>query len=117
MAFVSDAVADNGDLVVESNETDIFLVNSGAIVVIVEVVGAVDTTAERTVLKLGLHLVCSFNGIHLGDVVTSVGDSFAVFTLLALSGRRPRAITANIDILANTIHVVESFVVHARSVD
>lgn len=102
---------------VESNETDIFLINSGAIVVIVEVVGAVDTAADRTVLKLSLHLVCSSDGIHLRDVVTSIGDSFAVFTLLALSGRRPRAVTANIDILANAIHIVKSLVVHARGVD
>ena len=117
------AVADDGDLVVDHvprlSLLRVDTVIDAEIVGGLEGVGGVDTAAHRSVgSKLSLHLISTSDIIVLADVVASVlNGNAAVEAILTLSGRRPCAVTADVDVSANIHLIVVGLIVSARSVD
>jgi len=119
LAFSSDAVTNNRDLVVEQNEMDLLRVNGSSIVIPLEVVGDVNTTRDGTVLELSFHLVGSLDIPVLANVVANVrSDSCTVCkTVITYSRRRSVAVAADIDCGTRASNIVVSNIVHARRVD
>ena len=103
---------------VEQDEADLLAVDRRAVIVVLKVVGDVDTARNRAVLELSLHLVGALHVVILTDVITShVSDgSASVKTAFARRRRRPGTVTANIDVLADAFDIVKGLVVGARSV-
>ena len=122
-AVIGNTVADDGNLVVDHiprlSLLGVDTVIDAEIVVELEGVSGVDTAAHRTVgSKLSLHLVSTSDVVVLADVVASVLNGDASFdTRLTLSGRRPCAVTADVDVSANIILIVIGLVICARSMD
>ena len=118
------AVTNDGDLVVDHGEADVLRVDVVALslgdanVFCLEFVSGMNTTRDGTVLEeLGHHLVLAGDGVVLADVVLLVLDSGAVLHAgLALGGRRPGAVTADIDVSAHAVNQVEGGVLLARGV-
>lgn len=68
--------------------------------------------------KLGLHLSDAFDTVVLRDVVLGSRHSLAlVKAILAYSGRRSLAISANVDGLADVVLQIKSDVLFARRID
>ena len=112
------AVASDRDLVVDEREADLLGVDVGAIVVVLEVLGGVDTARDGAVsVELSLHLVDAGKRVVLADVVLLVldGDA-AIEASLANRGRRPGAVTADVNVLAHVVDEVVSGVLLARRV-
>jgi len=122
-AVLHHSVADDGDLVVDHiprlSLLGVDTVIDAEIVVVLEIIGSVDTAAHRTVgSKFSLHLVSTFDVVVLTDVVAGVlNGNAAFFTRLTLSGRRPCAVTAYVDGSANIFLIVVGLIICARSVD
>ena len=103
---------------VDEREADLLGVDVGAIVVVLEVLGGVDTARDGAVsVELSLHLVDAGKRVVLADVVLLVldGDA-AIEASLANRGRRPGAVTADVNVLAHVVDEVVSGVLLARRV-
>ena len=118
LAFLGHTVSHDRDLVIEEQEFDIILVNA-AIVVVIEVVGSVDTAGDGAVLELGLHHLSTLHVVIFADVVAvHVSDGGASLdATFSNRGRGSSAVTAHIDGLAAAIDIVVSLVVSAATMD
>lgn len=117
-------VADDRDFVVNHREEDLLGVDVVTLTLVdanvsgLPVAGSVDTARDGTVHgELGLHLLLTLEGVVLTDVVLLVLDSGAtVHTVITLSGGRPGAVTADINICALAALEVVGDVLLARRV-
>jgi len=80
--------------------------------------GGVDSAGDGSVeIEFGLHLVSSLDVIVLGDVVVGVLNGPTVLDAgLTDGGRRPGAVSADVDVSAHPGGEVVCDVVHARGV-
>jgi len=102
--------------VVNHREFEVLRIDTTQIVV--EVVGGVDTAADGTVEEeFSLHLVSTSDMVVLRSIVLGVvHGGAAVETIVTLSGRRPGAVSAEINVLAHAVDKVVSSVLLARRV-
>ena len=112
------SIANNSDLVVDLNVIEVLLEDGRSIVVKLELLSCLDTAGNGAVLELSLHLVSTRNVEVLTDVVASVGldGSATINSTLANGRRRPGAVTAHVDVLAASVHIVVGSVVDAAGV-
>lgn len=106
----------DGNLVVDERESHFLGVDTSSVVL--ESVGDVDATRDRSVLEdFSLHLLDTPNGVMVSDVVSGGSHSSAAFLAIFSSSRwRRGAVTADIDGLKSRLQVVSN-VLHARSVN
>ena len=103
---------------VDKGELDDFRVDT-TVVVVVEVVGGVDTARDGSVLEGSLHLVGTFDVVVLADVVEGVvSDGGAAVEATVANGRgRSSTVTALVNGSTTVLNIVVSYVVHAGSMD
>jgi len=108
-------VACHGDLVVDHGEPDFFRPDFTSLVVVLEVVGRMNSTGDGAVGKeFSLHLVDSAQRVVISNVVLGVIDGPAAIKAgFTLGGRRPGAVTADIDVFAISIQQVQSSILFA----
>ena len=119
LTFLSLAISDDSDGMVYLGNANVFRINPAAVVRLFEGFSDFHNTRDRSILKLGLHLVSTDNVIVLTNIVTGVrSNSPAVLnTTLVKSRNGTNAVTTNVDCATEACNFILSDVVHAGRVN